>query len=62
MSIKTCRDCGNVLEQTARGCPGCALNFEAENKIDRFLWRRVAPTLFVVVLVLFAFLYWWRNY
>ena len=43
MSGKTCRDCGNVLEQTARGCPRCALNFEAENMIDRFVWRRLLP-------------------
>jgi RNA polymerase subunit RPABC4/transcription elongation factor Spt4 len=44
MSTKTCRDCGNVLEQAARGCPRCALNFDAENKIDRFIWRRFVPS------------------
>jgi predicted amidophosphoribosyltransferase len=53
MSAKTCRDCGNVLEQEARGCPRCALNFEAENMIDRFIWRRFVPglLLFAVVVV-----------
>jgi hypothetical protein len=62
MSAKTCRDCGNVLEQTARGCPRCALNFEAENMIDRFIWRRVAPgVLVVVVLAVVALAYWLTN-
>jgi predicted amidophosphoribosyltransferase len=61
MSEKTCRDCGNVLAQTARGCPRCALNFEAENMIDKFIWRRVAPGVFVVVLALIAVVYWFTN-
>ena len=58
MSAKTCRDCGNVLEQEARGCPRCALNFEAENMIDRFIWRRLVPglLLFVVIAVVVYFL------
>lgn len=58
MSEKTCRDCGNLLVQTARGCPRCALNFEAENMIDKFIWRRVAPGVFVVVLAVIAAVYW----
>jgi len=57
MSAKTCRDCGNVLEPEARGCPRCALNFEAENMIDRFVWRRLLPGLFVVVAALIAIVY-----
>lgn len=57
MSAKTCRDCGNVLEQTARGCPRCALNFEAENMIDRFIWRRLMPGLFLFALVVIAFVF-----
>jgi hypothetical protein len=61
MSPKTCRDCGNVLEREARGCPRCAMNLEAENMIDRFIWRRVVPGLFlVVVLTAAAFLYYLR--
>jgi predicted amidophosphoribosyltransferase len=60
MSAKTCRDCGNVLEQNARGCPRCALNFEAENVIDRFIWRRVLPSLFLVVVAVIALIYWSR--
>ncbi len=54
MSAKTCRDCGNVLEQTARGCPRCALNFEAENMIDRFIWRRLMPSVFLLALAVVA--------
>jgi predicted amidophosphoribosyltransferase len=57
MSEKTCRDCGNVLEQKARGCPRCALNFEAENMIDGFIWGRIVPSLLVVVLVVVALVY-----
>ena len=60
MSSKTCRDCGNVLEQTARGCPRCALNFEAENMIDRFIWLLLATGLLVVVLVVAGFVFLWR--
>jgi predicted amidophosphoribosyltransferase len=57
MSEKTCRDCGNVLEQTARGCPRCALNFEAENMIDGFIWRRLVPALFVAALAVILLTY-----
>ena len=57
MSEKTCRDCGNVLEQKARGCPRCALNFEAENMIDRFVWRLVVPSVLMVVMVLLVLVY-----
>jgi hypothetical protein len=57
MSTKTCRDCGNVLEQNARGCPRCAMNMEAENMIDQFIWRRFVPCVIlafaIVVLVYF---------
>ena len=60
MSAKTCRDCGNVLEPNARGCPRCAMNFEAENMIDRFVWRRVLPGLLIVVLAVIALIYYLR--
>jgi hypothetical protein len=49
-----------VLEQTARGCPRCALNFEAENMIDRFIWLLLATGLLVVVLVVAGFVFLWR--
>ena len=62
MSEKTCRDCGNVLARDARGCPRCAMNFEAENMIDRFVWRRLLPGLIVVALLVVAFLYLLRTY
>ena len=57
MTTRTCRDCGNVLAQTARGCPRCAMNFEAENMIDRFIWGRLVPGSFVVVVALVALVY-----
>ena len=60
MSAKTCRDCGTVLEQTARGCPRCALNFEAENMIDRFIWRRLVPSLVLIPLAVVALVYFLR--
>ncbi len=43
MSARPCRDCGYILQSTDRGCPQCALNVEAENMIDRFIWRRFVP-------------------
>ncbi len=49
MKSITCRDCGYVVDGDARGCPRCALNFEAENMIDRFIWRRIVPALVLLV-------------
>jgi len=60
MFTKTCRDCGNVLEQDARGCPQCAMNMEAENMIDRFIWRRLVPSVIVVAFVVVALVYFLR--
>lgn len=57
MSTKKCRDCGNVLDQQARGCPRCALNFEAENKIDGFVWRLLVPGLVAIVIAVVAVVY-----
>ncbi|HEY6244473.1 MAG TPA: hypothetical protein VIX17_11025 [Pyrinomonadaceae bacterium] len=57
MTTKTCRDCGNVLEQTARGCPRCACNIEAEDMIERFIWFRFMPALIVIALVVAALIY-----
>ena len=61
MSTKTCRDCGNVLAQDARGCPRCAMNFEAESMIDRFIWRRFVPGIIVIALLIVAFVYLLRS-
>jgi hypothetical protein len=60
MNAKTCRDCGNLLEENMRGCPRCALNLEAENMIDRFIWRRFVPGVLLVVLGVIALAYWLR--
>ena len=53
-----CRDCGLKLTASARGCPKCALNLEAEAMIDRIVWRRAVPILIggiVVLVLLFLF-------
>ena len=34
MNATTCRDCGNSLGPSARGCPRCAMNLEAEKMIE----------------------------
>jgi hypothetical protein len=60
MTTKTCRDCGNVLEQSARGCPRCAMNMEAENMIDRFIWFRFVPSVILLVLAVVALVYFSR--
>jgi RNA polymerase subunit RPABC4/transcription elongation factor Spt4 len=60
MRTKTCRDCGNVLEQQARGCPRCAMNIDAENMIDRFIWRGVVPGIILVALAVIALIYFLR--
>jgi len=60
MSTPTCRDCGNVLEQHARGCPRCAMNIEAENMIERLIWRRVVPGVILVAFAVVALVYFLR--
>jgi predicted amidophosphoribosyltransferase len=60
MSTRTCRDCGNVLEQDARGCPQCALNLEAENMIEQFIWRRLVPGVILVAFAVVAVVYFLR--
>ena len=50
MSTLSCRDCGYSLAPDARGCPQCALNLEAENMIDRVVWRRIVPVSVIVLL------------
>jgi hypothetical protein len=58
MTTVSCRDCGYLLPQNARGCPQCALNLEAESMIDRFVRRRLVPGLIVVGLAIgFAVFY-----
>ena len=57
MTTKACRDCGNMLEETARGCPQCARNIEAEDKIERFIWFRLVPVIVVIALVVGALAY-----
>lgn len=58
---KACRDCGNELDANARGCPRCALNTEAEQMIDRFIWRRLVPLLIAILLVAAGAIFVWRR-
>jgi hypothetical protein len=46
-----------MLEQTARGCPRCACNIEAEDMIERFIWFRFMPAVIVVALIVGALIY-----
>jgi hypothetical protein len=54
MSSKACRDCGYLLPTNVRGCPRCAMNLEAENMIERFIWRRFVPALVIIVVLVAA--------
>ena len=60
MSTNVCRDCGSLLKQNARGCPRCARNVEAENMIDRFIWRRLVPCVVLVAFTIVALVYFLR--
>jgi len=60
MTTNTCRDCGNMIEHTARGCPQCARNIEAEEMIERFIWFRFVPAIIVAALVVGALIYFLR--
>jgi hypothetical protein len=53
MQQLVCRDCGLLIPTSARGCPRCALNLEAEKKIDRVVWWVIVP-LVIVLLILLA--------
>ncbi len=56
VSSRACRDCGYLLEPTARGCPRCALNLEAEGMIDRFIWRQLTPGVIIAAILAAAVL------
>ena len=38
------------------------MNFEAENMIDRLIWRRFFPSLLLLVLALIALIYLLRTH
>lgn len=61
MNLTPCRDCGNMIDPSSRGCSTCALNLDAERMIDRFVWRRLVPAVIILaVLFLAAFFYLYR--
>jgi hypothetical protein len=50
-----------MLQPVDRGCPQCALNLEAENMIDRFIWRRAVPgVILLTILAAGALVYLFR--
>jgi len=61
MSPKVCRDCGSKLELNSRGCPTCALNFEAEGMIDRFVLRSFIFVCTIVTIAITVFFYLRRS-
>lgn len=61
MSLKVCRDCGSQLEPNSRGCTTCALNFEAEGMIDRFVLRLVVLVFTIVTIGIAVFIYLRRS-
>lgn len=46
-----------MLAHDARGCPRCALNFEAEGLIDRFIRRFLGGLIVVIFIVIAAVIY-----
>ncbi|MGH9931400.1 MAG: hypothetical protein ACREA9_19510 [Pyrinomonadaceae bacterium] len=57
-----CRDCGTMLNGSERGCPVCALNFEAERMIDRFIWLKLVPSILVLAIaVVVVIIYFGRR-
>jgi len=57
MGQSRCRDCGYLLNPTSRGCPKCALNLEAEGKVDRVFWRGIIPAIVALVIVVGVLLF-----
>ncbi len=37
MNLIPCRDCGNMIDPSSRGCSTCAMNLDAERMIDKFV-------------------------
>ena len=46
-----------MLAHDARGCPRCAMNFEAESMIDRLIRRFLAGLIVVILIVIAAVIY-----
>jgi hypothetical protein len=57
ISLKPCRDCGAMVSSTARGCPVCARNLEAERILARYFWLIVVPAILILSVAVAALLY-----
>ena len=55
MNIVPCRDCGNMIDPSSRGCTNCAMNLDAERMIDKivFYGLLVGGILTAGIIVLF---------
>ncbi len=38
MNLIPCRDCGNMIDPSSRGCSTCAMNLDAERMIDKIVF------------------------
>ncbi len=52
MNLVPCRDCGNMIDLSSRGCPKCARNLDAERMIDRLVLCGLVLAVIVAVAIL----------
>lgn len=58
MELVKCRDCGQMIRPTARGCWMCGRNLVAEARLAKYLWMLFVPALLLFLgLLLFLLLY-----
>lgn len=60
MTLKPCRDCGGMVPSTARGCPTCARNLEAERMLQKYFWTAITG-LVLILAVIFMYLLVFMN-
>jgi len=58
MNLIPCRDCGNMIDPSSRGCSTCARNLDAERMIDKFV---LGGLIFVLVTAAVVFLLYFRH-
>ncbi|HEX9425875.1 MAG TPA: hypothetical protein VF899_21735 [Pyrinomonadaceae bacterium] len=52
-----CRDCGNMIDPSSRGCPTCAMNLDAERMIDRIvLWGLLLGGIIAAAIIVLFYL------
>ena len=53
-----CRDCGNMIDPSSRGCPTCAMNLDAERMIDKVVFGGL---IFVITAAAIVFVLYVRH-